>query len=91
MDEQIRDRKRGYLDTQEHILAEDANRNFFKHVRNFSKAKRPALFDVRDLMPKEQSDKEIARNNFNREKISDKIMICCSHYFSGVTNVYRSD
>ena len=32
-----------------HILAEDANRNFFKHVKNFSRLERPPQFDVRDL------------------------------------------
>ena len=33
----VRERKKGYMATQkEHILSEDANRNFFKHVKNFS-------------------------------------------------------
>ena len=35
-------RKRGFLDKQkEHLLADDANRNFYKHVKNFSKLERP--------------------------------------------------
>lgn len=51
-DELIRSRKRGYLDKQkEHILAEDAVRNFYKHVRNFSKLEKPKQFDVRELVP----------------------------------------
>ena len=33
----IGERKRGYIETQKiHILEEDANRNFYKHVKNFS-------------------------------------------------------
>ena len=63
-------RKRVFLDKQkEHLLAEDANRNFFKHVRNFSKAERPSVFDVRDLLPGRDSDNEIAEelaSYFNR-------------------------
>ena len=53
-------RKRGFLDKQkEHLLAEDANRNFYKHVRNFSKLECPKLFDVRDLVPG-KTDEEVA-------------------------------
>lgn len=36
--ELIKKSKRGYMDIQKnHILAEDAHRNFFKHVKNFSR------------------------------------------------------
>ena len=69
-DEAVRARKRLFFDCQkEHLLAEDANRNFYKHVRNFGKAERPKLFNVRDLMPQGQTDKETAEllaNYFNR-------------------------
>ena len=55
-------RKRGFLDKQkEHILAEDANRNFYKHVRNFFKLERPKLFDVRDLL-EGMTDQEAAEH-----------------------------
>ena len=48
--EAVKARKRAFFDTQkEHLLAEDANRNFFKHVRNFSKAEKPSLFDVKEI------------------------------------------
>ena len=40
-------RKRIFFDPQkEHLLASDANRNFYTHVRNFGVAERPKLFDV---------------------------------------------
>ena len=46
----IKDRKRGYMDTQRgHILAKDANRNFFRHVKTFSRLEKPRQFDVREL------------------------------------------
>ena len=61
---EIRDRKRGYMNNQkEHLLASDANRNFFKHVKNFSKFEKPPQFDVRDLLPgktDEQAAEELA-------------------------------
>ena len=48
----ILERKRGYMDTQkEHILDADANRNFFKHVKNFSRFEPPEQFDIRSLLP----------------------------------------
>ena len=38
VDAVIKDRKRGFMDNQRnHILAEDASRNFYKHVKNFTK------------------------------------------------------
>ena len=62
VDEIILNRKKGYLTTQkEHILANDANRNFFKHVKNFSKFEKPKEFNVRDLMPG-KSDSEVAES-----------------------------
>ena len=68
--EAIKARKRPYFDNQkDHLLAEDANRNFYKHVKNFGRAERPKLFDVRDLMPARLSDKQIAEElaeYFNR-------------------------
>ena len=46
----IKKSKRGYMDNQrDHLLAEDADRNFFKHVKNFSRLEKPPLFDVREL------------------------------------------
>ena len=58
----IKKSKRGYMDVQKgHILAEDANRNFFKHVKNFSRLEKPPQFDVRDLREFEgKEDEEIA-------------------------------
>ena len=48
----ILDRKREYLLTQKgHILAEDANRNFYEHVKNFNTIEKPKEFDVRQLLP----------------------------------------
>ena len=60
----IRKSKRGYMDVQkDHILAEDANRNFFKHVKNFSRLEKPHQFDVRDLESfKGKSDEEVAED-----------------------------
>ena len=61
IDTAIRDRKRGYMDNQrEHILAKDASRNFYKHVRNFSSFERPTLFDVKTLLP-DLTDEEAAQ------------------------------
>ena len=41
----VKDRKRKFFDNQrEHLLAEDANRNFYKHIRNFGKAEKPKMF-----------------------------------------------
>lgn len=52
MSEAIKEKKRGYIDTQKsHILEGDANRNFFKHVKNFSHFEKPEQFDVRTLLP----------------------------------------
>ena len=66
----VKARKRKYFDRQkDHLLAEDANRNFYKYVRNFGKAERPRLFDVRDLMPAGQTDVDSAEQlagYFNR-------------------------
>ena len=57
MNEEIRKRKRGFLDNQkESLLREDAARHFYRNVCNFGAAERPKLFDVRDLMPEGQSD-----------------------------------
>ena len=60
MEEIIKERKRGYITTQkEHILDEDANRNFYKHVKNFSRFERPEQFEVKSLLPG-QPDQEAA-------------------------------
>ena len=59
-DAKILARKKEYLWTQkDHILAEDANRNFYKHVKNFNTIEKPREFDVRSLMPG-KSDREVA-------------------------------
>ena len=62
--ELIQKSKRGYMDIQRgHILAEDGNRNFFKHVKNFSRLEKPSQFDVRDLdRYKNMEDKEVAED-----------------------------
>ena len=54
VDKAIRERKAGYMQNQkDHLLANDANRNFFKHVKNFSRFEKPEQFDVRTLFPGE--------------------------------------
>ena len=59
-DRLIKERKAGYMATQkEHLLADEANRNFFKHVRNFSMAEKPKMFDVKELLP-DKTDTEAA-------------------------------
>ena len=56
----VRERKREFMRTQKmHLLEEDANRNFFKHVKNFSKYERPPQFDVRTLLPG-KTDQEVS-------------------------------
>ena len=61
--------KRGFLDIQkDHILAEDVNCNFFKHVKQFSRFEKPKLFDFRMLLPG-KGDEEVAEHlaaYFNR-------------------------
>lgn len=55
------ERKQGYLEMQNgHILAEDANPNFFHHVHNFSTHKRPKLFDVHDILPGREDNNVVA-------------------------------
>ena len=53
------------MDTQKtHLLAKDANRNFYRHVKSFSRFEKPAVFDVRSLFPG-STDKQAA------EKLAD--------------------
>ena len=60
VDKAIRDRKRGYMSAQKNrILEADANRNFFRHVRSFSRVEKPKQFDVRDILPG-RSDQQVA-------------------------------
>ena len=74
--EAVRNRKRVFFDRQkDKLLDDDANRNFYTHVRNFGKAERPKLFDVRDLFPQEETDKKIAEE------------LAC--YFNGVSNEFN--
>ena len=62
VDKIIRDRKRGYMDRQRmHILAEDVGRNFFKHVKNFATFEKPAVFDVRTLLPGQSDSRAVER------------------------------
>ena len=65
----VRQRKKEYLKTQKgHILADDASRNFFKHVKNFNTIEKPKQFDVRELLPG-KSDIEVTETlaeYFNR-------------------------
>ena len=64
-DDLIKARKKGYVDTQkEHLLAKDANRNFFRHVKTFSRLEKPAQFDVRTLY-ESKTDKEISEDLAN--------------------------
>ena len=61
-DDLVRERKKGYIETQKsHILAKDANRNFFRHVKTFSRLEKPKLFDVRDLYDN-KNDNEVAED-----------------------------
>ena len=49
-DKLVKERKDGYMETQkEHLLAEYANRNFYKHVRNFGTVEWPKQFDICEL------------------------------------------
>lgn len=71
--EAIRSRKQEYLITQkDHLLSKDANRNFFKHVKNFNTFEKPLTFDVRELLPNKtdgQAAEELATffNKVSRE------------------------
>ena len=48
----ISDHCQAYLLTQkQHVLADDANRSFFKTVRSFQSGEKPKDFDVRTLFP----------------------------------------
>ena len=70
---EVRKRKRGFLDRQKDKLQrEDAGSNFKRQVRSFSKAEKPRLFDVRDLMPglTDEETAEALAQYFNR--ISDE-------------------
>lgn len=73
-DEAVKKRKRGLLDIQrEKLLDKDASRNFYRHVKNFGRAEKPKLIDVRDVMPSGQSDQKTAKvlaDYFNR--VSDE-------------------
>ena len=61
VEDEILRRKKGYLNQQkQHILAEDANTNFFKHVCNFSRLEKPKMFQLKDLLP-DKSDNEAAK------------------------------
>ena len=61
-DDLIKERKKEYMLTQKgHILAEDANRNFFRHVKCFSRLEKPRQFDVRQLY-EGKTDKEISED-----------------------------
>ena len=65
----ITDRKRGYMDSQRnHLLADNASRNFFRHVKCFSTAKKPAQFHVRTILPNKKDEEvaEILAEFFNK-------------------------
>lgn len=48
------------MDTQRnHILAKDAERNFFKHVKTFSSFEKPSQFDVRTILPDLKRDEDV--------------------------------
>ena len=74
VDEAVRKRKRGYYDRQkEHLLSDEATRHFYRNVKSLGQAERPALFDVRALMPSGTTDEATAETlaeYFNR--ISDE-------------------
>ena len=51
VDKLILERNRGYMNTQRsHLLADDAGRNFFHHIKNFASFEKHSQFDVRTLM-----------------------------------------
>ena len=59
-DRAILERKKGYMKTQrEHILDEDAARNFDRNVKTFNTVERPKEFDVCSLFPDIKDDKII--------------------------------
>ena len=63
IDQEIKNRQRGFSDNQrEPLLAEDAIRNFYKHVKNFSKYEKPEQFDIRKVVGEEKSDQEISES-----------------------------
>lgn len=64
-DDLIERRKKKYLESQKlKLLADDADRNFFRNAKNYMSKQRPKPFDVRDLFPG-CSEKETA------EKLAD--------------------
>ena len=70
----IKTRKRSYMDNQkEHLLAKDASRIFFKHVKNFAAFEKPPVFDVRSLLPG-RTDMEVAT--------------CLAEYFNKVSREF---
>ena len=49
VDSVIKNRTRAYMDNQrEHLLADDANRNFYKHIKNFATFEKPEAFNYRE-------------------------------------------
>ena len=47
-DNLTKEHKQGYIDTQKsYILSKDGNRNFFRHVKSFSRLEKTHQFDVR--------------------------------------------
>ena len=50
------------LTQKEHLLADDANRNFFRHIKSFSRLEKPRQFDVRGLFDEGKKDCEIAED-----------------------------
>ena len=56
----IERRKKKYQDLQRiKLLADDADRNFFRNTKNYMSKQRPKLFDVLDLFP-EKSEQEVS-------------------------------
>lgn len=45
-----------------HLFADDANRNFFKHVKKFSKYEKPEIFDVRKLIADKTDQEEVSEH-----------------------------
>ena len=94
VDEIVKERKKGYIGNQkDHLLNDEASRNFFTHVKNFSKFERPEQFDVRTLLPGKQNKEvaeELADYFINSIRYSRKIYHPRSRRVEGSWNDTRS-
>ena len=57
----IKKRQRKYLESRRLVLlADDADRNFFRNVKSFQAGNHPKQFDVRELFPDLKEDADVA-------------------------------